>query len=469
MEDRNPFLPSEAEFKASHNEDLEDGSDKKESKKKKSRFAELLAKLLPKNHDTENTNSEQGNEKHSFLEKIVGRFGFLGVEKEEVPDKDDNDSESASAPEGFLFAPLGVEVDDISLDDQQLNNSFDETSQKVASVNGSEDISVPLGDSQVSENELPTMYGNIAQEFQSREDGRALIDDDEESIFHDVHLESSLPKPDMAARDASSEVIQQPVQVKERETVIERSGGGGAALLGFVAAETLSRSRDKKIRQEAAELREQIEKLEEKQVYTNSYLDETRNKNREQFNELRKRGKEAPSTNRKIETTNVTANAKKPLQRPFVAPETIKTREDTLEKDKELKNTTTERSNTSEKFSVFETYKEKKLVLEQIEKAAEQDIALESFYEKMHEVKDVPTTNAHGQSSGGASRPNTYSFGQVSGGQAHGSYQDNLGRPHTKKTVHDESLYKNAAKQGAVAGVALVIIFALLALVWSLF
>jgi len=284
--------------------------------------------------------------------------------------------------------------------------------------------------------------------------------------------EQRIAEPDiqrelMNQPEAVSPVKQEIDNSVENNTYIEQNGGGGAALLGFVAAETLSRHRDKKIRKEARQLREQVKKIDSKHQNEELNISTAVAQNREQIAYLRQRREMAEQkplvrSTPEVTKTNVSYEADRRVAEKVIEKHNVYTRESrpVYEQRDSREVVQTSKETVEKSRSPSEN-----LILEQVEKAAEHDVALEAYYERMHEAKDVPTNSGTaGGSAGGYVQQDQHSGHND---RAQDQAIRKLQEEH-RAVKESRDLYQNAAKRGVWAGIAVLIAFMLIALLWSL-
>jgi len=270
--------------------------------------------------------------------------------------------------------------------------------------------------------------------------------------------------PDRSTNEHIDQERNEPI-IKERETIIEKRGGAGAALLGAVVANRLSKSRDRKIQAEAKELEKKVEglqKAEERDAYN---IERLRAKSQEQADQLRAKrttSAEQPQNRPEIpivDEQNVIYTSKQPEThnaRPYNHPEQSvdsipkpNIRRETEHKDVAERKTTPEIDH---------------VVLQQVEQAAEHNIALERYFERRHEVKDVPT-NSTGQTGVSLGLINQHQLQQTSIGSEKRIAQIEQKQREAART---QQAYKQAATQGVVAGIIVLVSLGIIVFVWSL-
>ncbi len=461
MEDKSPFFSGGAEFKAPDS-DVDDEKSPNSLKKKKNPISKLWAKLFDKE-------TEQPKEEHKgFLEAFGAFFSKVtGVEKSEIDDihEQSQDAEPKSTPD--LRFPLlgGVDVPPAT-DVEPMENPDTSTEADTAY-------------DQTYAGELPVPHDDVAAETQepSPDDG-ADIQPDHYNIA-DIHLVEELVPQDTqreelidqsSARNAHIEAsgVQergQPV-IQERETVVERRGGAGAALLAVVVANQLSKSRDRKIQAEANQLQKKVERLqrdEQRDAYDIERLRSRSHKQAEQLRAKRETRSEKPQNTPELVYTAPSTTEKRPS--PALEAKTTLEKADGSPSPQETKGNTVPKTETKHD----ETPQRRELdpvVLEQVEQAAEQNIALERYFERRHEVKDVPSNSLGGQTGLDLGTRTTQSHAQDFATQA--NQQLTRLEQQQRQSLHAQQSYQKAAKQGVMAGIILLVSFSLIVFICSL-
>jgi hypothetical protein len=459
MENKSPFLPSEAEFVA-QTEEQGDATEKKDSKKKKGAFQTLLEKLIPRQSTQEAEPTTAPDEKDrsvGFFERFKGTLNsFFGVEKAELPESllqstAESKLDQLRAP---ILAPIGVEADLESMptvpaaDQEEIKSRTTTPTSVHEELNHSmTEEAISLNDS-MSIHELPDI---------------PVVSTDEVLPAHEVrYLDQQLPSEPSVGESRSDVLEDKRLQpryehtTQGKETIFERNSGGGAALLGFVAAETLSRSRDKKLRREAEQLRQKVDRQEAEQQFTTQEIHRVTQRNAHEIKELRNKRTEALQTPQVHETTNLT----QPIEKAHV------TSEKRVEQQKPLTVSSEKETEPLMGTLSHEDTPEKRILQAHVEQAAEKDVALEGYYEKRAEVKDVPTAAPQSIGYGAGVMATTTSVSPS--------------RAHTISTNHPQSpegaaepgghvnLYKDSIRQGATVGLAIIAGLVIIALVWNL-
>lgn len=479
MENQQPAQSEGAEFKVPTLDDEDTGLETGK-KKKKNRFSQFLSKFLR----PETESPPEGTTKR-FLDSFKGIFGISsGVERHEIPERQEESDEGnehtsplrmpffSGLPEAQLATANSGEVDDnqpIDVDDTEVITQphLLEQSGSVTEVQG-----------------VPFYYerSDIAPE-----DPRVTEFPEQETTDHQYDVIDRSEPVEVADRSTAepgfSENREVADSLQQRETIIEKRGGAGAALAGLVAAETLSRHRDKKISKEADKLKKRVKAVENKQSIDGQEIALIKEKNRLQAEELARRRVEA----------KVVAEKQKAFVSQYEAPvmpilRTVEGRPETAQQQSratvEHQGYQVQSAETTKEFRTesirqnAETIRElrredsrqeiettkitEELVRNQVEMAAEQDVAIEAYYERMHEAKDEPTGGTAQAGGAGAFQARTTSAMQQ---------QQQLVRELEQEyqaVQNSRQLYSQAAKQGLRAGIAVVVAFVVVALVWSL-
>jgi hypothetical protein len=262
---------------------------------------------------------------------------------------------------------------------------------------------------------------------------------------------------------------------KERELVVEKRGGAGAAAVGFVAADLLSRSRDKKIRKEAKQLKKKVTSLEKKQETDYFEAQRIQAQNKEQLRDLAaKREHDLKIQAQKFESVKV-PEPRLPVEakteKAQVTVERVVHREQSIERVPKPEVLTSERQKPDSDSTYEALVRQNQELLATIEQAKEVSYAGETYYDRQHEVMDEPTkydmasgasVSSHDSSGQQSTLPVTNSNQTQHSGQQPGLYD-----PLPQKTgLSDE--YKQAMLQGATTGIILLVGFLIVLILWSL-
>ena len=268
---------------------------------------------------------------------------------------------------------------------------------------------------------------------------------------------------------------------KEREVIIENRGGAGAAAVGFVAADLLSRSRDRKIRKEADQLKKKVATLENKQKDDNFKAREAEVKNKERIRDLAvKREIDVRRQNEKIKSVNEVQSSRpdvlqpQRVEIPWPAVESsepiIERAPDSDHNRPEYKVLATERQSDDALRAQELLARQNQELLATIEKAKQVSYAGETYYDRQHEVMDEPTQYdmaSGGSITGRSSQPTAAIGSQMATGQAQSQSVPTAYEPLPQKTgLSDE--YKQAMVQGATTGIILLVGFLIVLILWSL-
>lgn len=479
-----PIFSPEGEHENSEKDD--DSEDSKE-KKKKNTFKKWIEFFVPKRKQGEDKETNQEEEaRQDRAEGIFARArGFLnrltGVETEVEPDNEETE------PEEDEYDPLARRRFDLSnllevTDDDVPDTKTESETSTAERLNQDNEQDTPEG------KEAPpsdrNTEGDAAHVRRETEEGNVPeIQDNEPSDLGYERLYT-----------AGSDNTERANTERDQSTIIQRRGSG-AALAGFVAGELLSRSRDKKLKKEASKLRDQLNKQE---THSNEQdLELLRQKQEMQRQSLQQKrsieNSESPVAQEVIFEKVQKEHSPEPLQKKSVKESDVVTEPTALPVQKKLEEVGSgesvdvpyaskreERYTQSQEVFPEETLaktrpevsKEEQLHLQQIEQAADSNVALEAFYEKRHESKDVASTQSS-QVVAGLGVPDSSQSQQqrhTKGGQPTGTtgtgYTDNDSwLPQDPKA---DSSYRQAMKRGAVAGLAIVISLCIIALIWSL-
>lgn len=443
----------------------EDDDNGKSKKAKKSKFAKWLSYLVPSEvaSQPESKDDEEPSRTERFLESFKSLFGiFSNVEKQEVEELT-KPSQQPIYNESLIFAI--DEVEETAPSETEADEVLDEAHENF-------DVEVNIehpSDASEAPIEEPAETGLSDVSLATRD-----------SVLPIERLSSQYSDDNEAARAQSISETPRYVNEKQREIIIEKRSGGGAALLGFVAAETLSRSRDKKIRNDAVKLRDKVDKLEQKQSSTELDLHHAREHNRKQLDELKAKretreefdevGKEHhPKQSPPEIQTKVFYTKEKPN---WASAGDIQPNKDPKQSIIEHEIDTKFASDSKIKPEYHRSFEalakkdpiEKPSILTQdnvvsAEQAHEKYINPEAYFDKRHEVKDVSVTS------------NKRFVSSQSGGQVqtvsniHSSDNDKLQVLQAKQAEAHQTqvMYKQAAKQGVWVG-ALIVLAALIAM-----
>lgn len=469
MEDKSPFYTGGAEFKAPDQETEEDTTVESSKKKKKNVVSELWNKLF--NKETDQPKEEQ----KSFLEAFGAFFRKTAeVEQDEIAEAEDPEDVDVDRGNDIRFPFLGISAesaDEESADTEPTTNMLESEEQTLDfnEPSHAKPVRETIDNDEISTEQEEVVISPDASlpeaEYQAVSDEQAY----EPQVAHQIQDRDLAQEHEGALADRSTnEHIDQgrsePV-IKERETIIEQRGGAGAALLGAVVANRLSKSRDRKIQAEAKELEKKVEGLQKAEEQDTYNIERLRAKSQEQADQLRAKrttSAEQPQNRPEIpivDEQNVIyvskhpeAHNARPYNRPEQSVESVpepSKRRETEHKDVAERKTTPEIDH---------------VVLQQVEQAAEHNIALERYFERRHEVKDVPT-NITGQTGVSLGLINQHQLQQTSIGSEKRIAQIEQKQREAART---QQAYKQAATQGVVAGIIMLVSLGIIVFVWSL-
>ncbi len=417
----------------------------KEKKKTKNSFQKLLARLLPQEpeHTEHPEDNEEVSKTHRFRQIFKNLFGTFVDLDEQKENEDTIATSEFDEPMNINYPEHQFSlIDTVMVDEQDtivVPSEVDEVTDTVVAPEPllSTETKEPVIETAVPHNDYIEVSDEVTPES---------TDTTQDYVRPQVVSNEYLPSHESKEQT-------------EKTVYIEQNQGGGAALLGFVAAETLSRHRDAKIRKEAEHLREQVTKIDNRHEASELSIDRVVAQNREQIATLRQK--------REI-TESPTAVHVSPEKTPK---NNFEVHAQPTEKKVTEQRVPTEKLRTKAEHTVVRELPEQRrqtsenLVLEQAEKAAEQDVALEAYYERMHEAKDVPTV------SGGAGSSVAGSYQDATIHEASRSQQQSLqhqNQQQQKVISQTNSLYQDAAKRGVFAGIMVLVAFLFVVLVWSL-
>lgn len=462
MENKSPFIPSEATFLSREVDDSD--TEKKTDKKKKNKFSELLAKILPKKPVTSEVEAPEFSRVQAMFERFSNSFSSLfGLEKEEVEEPEEVPAQNeVDRRPNVLFAPIGVELEEATL----------------ATSGGPEAQPVRLDSSEVSNDfslpsdELPQFEAaTTTPDNEQKEDAPAsnALETDTDNwpsqaetvVQEEVLIRAANEAADSSGGLVTPETTNNSAIKTEKETVIETGGGGGAALLGLLVADKLSRSRDKKLKKGADELRRQVQQVERKQTEDTLAVSLAQSRNQEQIDQLRQRRTEGVGSTANKQPATEVAYAKKANREPQNSSEArLSGLRSEVRKSKSERRVTAENV-TAETVPITE---KSPIMYEQVEKAAEKDVAPEGFYERRHEIKDVPSVSQQGGS--GDRGVQSGGFEPQQAPSQPFSIQSRLSQIGSSQAR--QQAYKDAVRQGVAAGLAVVVGLILLVFIWSL-
>lgn len=466
MEDKSPFFTSGAEFKAPDSDSEEEVTVEASSgKKKKNLVSQLWKRLFSKEED------QPKEEQKGFLESFGAFFSkFSGIERDEIDEPEEVEpAEDMQQSPDFRFPLLGsmdvASTANMATDTGALGDTAEGASVENNKVDFNEvELPVP-SDNRIDESQDPASvdympklpYEQVRPGYDEVPVQQQVLD---RNRLGDEDGGSLAPSVDLGSVSAERN---EPV-ITERETIIEQRGGAGAALLGAVVANRLSKSRDRKIQADAKQLEKKVETLQKAEKRDSYDVERLRIKSQQQAEQLR-------------------------LKREDTVPEQSQSRQEVVINKEVSKNHSLESQPKLEKYpKIFEStasqlqerahYAAEKpeirsnieldpVVLEQIEKAAEQNVALERHFERRHEVKDVPTNNSASQT--GVNLGITTVQQQVASDDATRTTQQlvNL-EQERRRSQQTRDNYQQAATQGIVAGIILLVSFGIIAFIWSL-
>lgn len=474
MEDSSPFYSGGAEFKAPTTDSEEETTLEPGKKKKKNRLSQLWAKLFDKETD------QPKEEQKGFMEAFGTFFSKLtGVEKNELDEPaEPGATEAVVTTPDVRFPFLGaIETSPYDNEGNQIDTENTPGTapeeQPVASSVEEGELPIPHHETTTHEGHSPDgdMQGYNETDYQYGHDAGRDTGEPQEALQAateannvppDRIVEYNMPiSPDMDIQEQRGEPV-----IKERETVIEQRGGAGAALLGAIVANRLSKSRDRKIQAEAKQLEKKVEKLQKAEKRDAYEIERLRVKSQQQAAELRNKRETAPRApqNKPEMATDTSPNiVSKPERAPFEAKTTMQMPE-VPQSQAEVRQDYHSPSEV-ERYEVGRRPELDPVVLEQVEHAAEQNIALERYFERRHEVKDVPTNNT-GQ--GGADLGGRTTQAHVQDFATQANQQLAQLEQQQRMALKTQQAYKKAATQGVVAGIIMLVSFALIAFIWSL-
>jgi hypothetical protein len=479
-----PLFNQEDNSEDTENDFGADGKPKKKSKKKSG--PEWFQKFTAGSE----VQPEEESKTNRFLDAIKSPFSRLfGIEKDEVAEDEEKAPEGTrEEPEYRLPFMPGAYSTVESVEPEQPETAQDpadaepelphgliidqETAEDFATweTPTTTDVTIAGGAEQdIADNE-PHQPETAVPEELSVDRLRAEVEE-HAMASHEVPTERH---PDIASYDNLARGESVPA-TKERELVVEKRGGAGAAAVGFVAADLLSRSRDKKIRKEAKQLKKKVTSLEKKQETDYFETQRLQVQNKERLRDLAtKREQDLKIQAKKFEsvkTPEARPAVEAKAEKPQATVERVVHREQSVERVAKPEVVTLERQELDSDSTHEALVRQNQELLATIEQAKEVSYAGESYYDRQHEVMDEPTKY---DMASGASVPSHDSSGQKSTLPAPSSKQiqqsDQYPRPYDplpqKKGLSDE--YKQAMLQGATTGIILLVGFLVVLILWSL-
>jgi len=268
------------------------------------------------------------------------------------------------------------------------------------------------------------------------------------------------------------EVLQQPHEPNGVTYIDNRPNTWGPAIATGVVVDQLSRHRDRKIRKSAHKTDEKLnkltkshEELQQKHERSSHEQDKRNRKFEQQHEQHRKQTAERIEQPQPQAETTIPLHANKEAEVRLRQPEQAPKREyQEVSRTVEAASPELRPPAQPEARPMVERAKAE-LVLQQVEAAAEQDIALEKQYEQRHEVKDVATSRS--QAHGGAFGANASQMTEVAHPKA--------ALPDTAKPRllpppprNQEEAYKRAMMAGFWTAMIIIIFVLLVAVLFRL-
>lgn len=494
------FDPGDTEFRISaDNDERLEGAGKK---KKKKLTPEWLAKIL------RTKDGETGELKESrasrFVESFKSLFGLVsGIERQEIVDGSLEYGQSKGGrPEYSQRSDLPFYSGMIAARELSGAEQLDNNAQK-------DETAVPgTEQDRLDDNKLESIYSsddqNIGRGLNNEVDAGRVGQDSATADVVDLadgpastRVESSLPlgldieqsvmmEANAAKMNEENVADYNQVYSSEGRRKSKDSSSYRPEPLSVLALDRLSRSRDERLRRRTVELRKKIDKLDNEHKQAVSQLQEVR------ADIERDRLSSAQSNNYTVKTEQGHVVAKgEAVQRvetgavPYDPKEGLRQRmpQEVIYKEiaksdyeAQLRRIESEpdpelRSRTLEVGQPPSAVVEKNRVTsiqEIVEQAAEQDIALEAYYERRHEVKDEPASIAAAVGSSVASvAPNSngvHSQGIVKQIKEELRTSPKPKSPLPLSSMGDGSLYQQAMAKGATAGIILLVSFLIVVL-----
>jgi hypothetical protein len=488
-----PLFNHEDNSEDSGNEFGVDDKSKKKSKKKTT--PEWFRRIVNTGEQQPDDESKTGR----LLGMIKSPFSRLfGIEKDELPEEDSGqDDKNAQDAEyrlpfigGAFSAVEAVEPDqpELAVDpaDTEPDNPHgliidEETAEEFATWEVSTE---PAGVAEMPE-ESPRLEDE-QEVVESRDPEELSVDRLRAEVEAHALASSETPterSPETSTFDSATrgEAV---TTTKEREIIIEKRGGAGAAAVGFVAADLLSRSRDRKIRKEAKQLKKKVTTLEKKQKTDHQRAQEIEAQNKERTRDLaakREFDKQqhsealqavAPGQDKQpiITKTEQVAIAPKPRTEssPPLATEQKPNR---TQLESEQRSPVAERQAADTYSTTREALaRQNQELLATIEQAKEVSYAGETYYDRQHEVMDEPTL--YDMNSGTSVTAQSQQATTVNSVQQPATSQSYRQPAQPYETLPQKAglteEYKQAMIQGATTGIILLVGFLIVLILWSL-
>jgi hypothetical protein len=489
MEDKAPFLPDGSEFKASY----EDDDESETKKKKKKRFSDILEILLPKKTDKISEADTETQEDDSNLKKLFKNiFGSVfSVEKQEFEKTSDDDVDNFTSKilNKNVILPI-YSQDESEVDQTQQLNDEEELTQNVGEEDEQTVANNQNGDVLLDEysdtegqpllNEAPDNSDFGLEQDQPNHNKKSedsqLIEERKNNDFGSLVMEDSSYSDEKLVNNINLTTELGPIDVEDSSLQKPKKAHNqdGATAMGSVLVESLSRSQNEKLKKQAEKFKKEVDQINSKRDQDEMELNKFKIKNKKQINQLRQKRQQPQPETRSGRRDNFSQFIEQTRPAESVVPQLPEKNSyyDTKQKNidnKELPKyefNATEGSYEDTNIEKVEQAHQQKItsnevLLKQIEKAVEQDIPLEKYYESRHEAKDAPTV-----SDGTViNRVKTDVSNKLT---PHFTTQEVYQNTKDKDLYKLTPLYKNAIKQGAMAGIIVLVSFLIIIFVWSL-
>lgn len=487
--ERSSFIFSGGEDYKDSEFDVEEEKPETSKKKKKSPISKLWDKLFNKESD------QPKEEQKKFLTSFSSFFSrIVGLEKESVEYADRKSSSSSEYKQVDIRLPLLNDVDTSTLINEETveftnHSSLDSTTQQNSYENQEyqneqlAEVDEPRPD---DNSHLPDQM--IDSTVDLNEYYNSLVDDQlssDQSSEENIQLDNStseqfnnLQTSDRAEASDNQIEHKQPI-IKEREIVIEkRKEVGGATLLALLVADKLSKSTEKKLQSEAKQLQKKVKRLETIEKNNFDEIGRLRNQSQKQAEQLRDKRRTISSD--KSHNKSVVSKAKKDIfynagvdkiisSSPEIGSDSNMATPVASRYSKEFK----EKTPTSSVVNNFDNNNNRKssALLEQTLDTTDKHSAFERYIDRRPEVKEYShkdiNTKVKTSVEGVAQKEKLSNSG---GNEARLiKQQEHRLNKQQKQLDRIQQEYRQAIKYGAMAGIIMLVSFALVVFLWSLF
>lgn len=393
MEYFSPPLPPEAEEDEKKKKEILSTEDITENEVNSS-FHELMRELLSSPEGDDDDEEEEDDEENPKKKK---RKSFLDFFRRNKVARRSLEEESTKepAPNFAKDIPsiLGIETDEDSTEEKKGSSEERQSAEKTSAEDTEPDQEAERVPIDNSENvEIPP-----TEPATPEEDGDEDIPNQPPLTPRNLDAVSP-PRPPEGSTNEEAPISGSSETVVNNVTNIENHPNNVApALVGSLIVDQLSRHRDRKIRKEAEALKERVEKKDKQHTVAEQEI----RKKQQQVKESVERLREAREKG--VDSHKERTEEQKQSVRTETRQEPANQEKAHIEQDYETEKREGHRSERHKPLASEiepaqpEKAKDKgaELVFEQVAAAAEHDIAIESQYERRHEIKDEPTRAMH--------------------------------------------------------------------------